>query len=63
MILTWEAESLENQLKSGRTKPLVIECARAGHANKTFVVKAVGLPEVTAGSLFQEIIGNLLARE
>lgn len=63
MILTWEAENLENQLKSGRTKPLVIECSRAGHTNQTFVVKAVGLPEVTQGSLFQEIFGNLLARE
>lgn len=63
MILTWEAENLENQLQGGRTKPLVVECSRAGHANKMLVVKAMGLPEVTQQSLFQEAFGNLLARE
>jgi len=66
VLETWEAESLERVLEEGRTKPLVLSCARAtGPAtrNGRFVVKAVGLPEITERHLAYEVIGNLIARE
>lgn len=67
MLTIWEAERLDKVLTGGRTHPLVIECS-LNHSEQrynyqTFVVKAVGLPEVTEASLFREVFGNMLARE
>jgi hypothetical protein len=79
MLHTWEAERLEGVLLSGRTKPLIVECAKFEPAAQTeteaedpsaptlerrlMVIKALGLPEVTECGLFNEVFGNLLARE
>lgn len=68
MLDTWFATRYEAVLKSGRTKPLVLNCHRKTEdstlpESKRFVVKCMGLPEVTERSLFCEAIGNLLARE
>ncbi|NOT63914.1 MAG: hypothetical protein HOP19_27185 [Acidobacteria bacterium] len=63
----WEARRLHKVMTAGRTHPLVLECMHSnddGHSHfQTMVVKAVGLPEVTGKSLFNEFFGNLLARE
>jgi hypothetical protein len=79
MLHTWEAERLEGVLTSGRTKPLIVECVKFAPAaqiesededpsattveRRLMVIKASGLPEVTEGTLFNEVFGNLLARE
>jgi hypothetical protein len=77
VLYTWNAERLEHVLTSGRTRPLVISCARVTPAaideaeelledssdHKRFVVKALGHPEITEQNLFSELFGNLLARE
>ncbi len=75
MLELWEAERLETVLTSGRTQPLVLECVGPSPAGlislqfetsttrRLFVVKALGLPEITPPSLFRELFGNLLARE
>jgi hypothetical protein len=79
VIETWRAERLRGVLEGSRTRPLVVACVRHATApgiggeatvhpeegvdRRTFVVKALGLPEVTPGSLFRELYGNLLARE
>jgi hypothetical protein len=55
---------------SGRTRPLVLFCAPASppttepedEAARSLLVKAVGLPEITGQALFNEAVGNLLAR-
>lgn len=61
---TWEAECLDDILRGGRTRPLVLTCSRANDiANEQFVVKACGMPEVTPTSLVNEVFGNMLARE
>lgn len=65
---TWEAERLDTVLNGGRTKPIVAECSRADVAprdeipTERFVVKGIGNPEVYPFSLFNEVVGNLLAR-
>ena len=69
MLKSWVARRLERPM-SGRTSPLVLFCAPAGptttdpedEASRSLLVKAVGLPEVTAHALFNEAVGNLLAR-
>jgi hypothetical protein len=63
----WEARRLDKVMASGRTHPLVLECEwKEGREPSRFqimVVKAVGLPEVTEKSLFNELFGNMLANE
>lgn len=66
MIDTWEALRFDRTIGTGRTRPLVIECARGGgdgHERLSLVVKARSLPEVTESGMFCEIVGNLLARD
>lgn len=75
MIETWEAQRFEKVLDVGRTRPLVLDCARYSPASsdqessesppdhRLMVVKSLGHPEVTDTSLFCEVFGNLLARE
>lgn len=77
MLDTWNAERLEHVLEKGRTRPMVVRCTKVPSATaddpeapfddtperKSFVVKALGHPEVTEKNLFSEIFGNLLARE
>jgi hypothetical protein len=65
---TWFAARVEKVLKSGRTKPLVLNCLRKTEESSIaehgqFVVKCLGLPEVTERSSFCKVVGNLLARE
>jgi hypothetical protein len=72
MLELWQAERFEKVLTS---QPLVLECVGPSPADlvslqfenntkrRLFVVKAIGLPEVTQESLFRELFGNLLARE
>ena len=69
MLKSWVARRLE-RVMSGRTRPLVVFCTPSeptatepdDDAAQSFLVKATGLPEVTPASLFNEAIGNLLAR-
>jgi hypothetical protein len=66
VIETWEALRFDRTIGTGRTKPLVIECARGvrdDHERRSLVVKARSLPEVTESGMFCELIGNLLARD
>lgn len=68
MIETWDAVRLDKLIRTGRTRPLIIECVRHGDSGqkaerRSMVVKAFKLPEVTLSGLFCEIIGNLLARD
>lgn len=68
MLETWDAIRFERVNHSGRTKPLIIECAKvnpftARYERREFLVKALGLPEVLEQSLFCELVGNWLARE
>ncbi len=71
MLETWQAKRFDHVMPSGRTKPLVIACSKESSNLESdelpvtglFVVKALGLPEITDQSLFNEIFGNLLARE
>jgi len=66
----WEAERLDNVFGDGRTKPFVAECSLVDVAEispsdpetERFVVKSLGNPHVTEFSLFNEVVGNLLAR-
>ena len=65
---TWETEQILDVAKSGRTKPLIVRCSRRdAESNRLdhleFVVKGLGLPEVTTTSLFAELFGSVLARE
>ncbi len=67
MLESWDAVRLERINAQGRTKPLIIECvgpdgATATSPRREFLVKALGLPEIRAQSLFCEITGNWLAR-
>ena len=67
----WNAERLDGVLTGGRTSPLIVDCSPTSadssllplSGRKSFVVKAIGLPEVTQRGLFCEAFGNLLARE
>jgi hypothetical protein len=65
LLDTWNAVRLERILENGRTHPLIVECRRtvdAAEERGSFVLKALGLPEVTEHSLFCEAFGNQLAR-
>lgn len=60
MLELWEAERVIDKMGSGRTGPLLVNCARLtgdGIASQNFVVKAIGLPEITQYYLFNEAIG------
>ena len=68
MLSLWEPEQILDVAKSGRTHPLILRCAcrdsESGHRERLeFVVKGLGLPEVTKESLFAELFGCVLARE
>ncbi len=77
MLETLEAQRLERVISAGRTRPLVVECSRSaspindedpdasnGPENRVLhVVKGFDLPEITNLGLFNEVFGNLLARE
>lgn len=61
----WDAVRFEHAMPRGRTKPLLIECARqvGGREERArFVVKALGLPGIQAGALCHEFLGCRLAR-
>jgi hypothetical protein len=67
LIETWEAESLEEVMTMGRTRPIVLNCERLNAdgdviRQRPFVVKCMGLPEVIVSSLFREIVGNYIAQ-
>jgi hypothetical protein len=75
LLETWEAQRLERIIRSGRTRPLVIECSRSEPVGdeeipiskdmaegRLCVVKGFNLPEITNFGLFSEVFGNLLAR-
>lgn len=66
MLETYEATRFVKVLESGRTRPVLLECELAddnGVSVRSFVVKAVGLPEVEDYGLFAETLGYLLAAE
>lgn len=71
VLETWEAERIDTVLEGGRTKPIVAECSRddvlAAEEDELmtqrFVIKGIGNPEVHPSSLFNEVVGNLIARE
>jgi hypothetical protein len=66
LLEVWEARRLERVLKSGRTKPVVLECVLENpqeSAVRLMVVKAMGPAEVTETGLMCELFGGLLARE
>ena len=61
----WEARRLDKIQDAGRTHPLIIECASTQTGNsqrRSFIVKALALPEIKETSLGFEIVGNMLAR-
>lgn len=61
----WEPLALE-EVKHGRTGPLVLTCARdqdPAPVPAQFLVKALGLNEITVASLRNEVLGGLLARK
>ncbi len=62
----WHALRLESIIDQGRTHPLIIDCECETVQNaerRSFLVKALGLPEVHQSSLYNEIFGNLIARK
>lgn len=63
MLQTWNALRVEHVKQSGRTRPLIIECAGDDGERQTLIVKARGLPEVDNLGLYCELSGNLMARE
>lgn len=70
MLESWEAERLDTVFGDGRTKPFVAECNLVDIAatssstpdTERFVVKTLGNPQVNDFSLYNEVVGNLLAR-
>ena len=62
----WEARRIDKILDAGRTHPLVVECVGPQPENtirRSFIVKALALPEIKEASLGFELMGNLLARQ
>src|SRR5260221_6239701 len=60
----WQARRLENVLRGGRTRPLLIDCERTVSSQTErdrFVVKVIGLPEVQDFTLCHEFIGATIA--
>jgi hypothetical protein len=69
MLKSWLARRYEDGSREGRTRPLFLRCALVTDSNdgsssdsETFVVKGIGLPEITPQCLFNEAVGNLIAR-
>ena|SRR5205823_316037 len=63
---TWTADMYLGRAPSGRSRALRLSCYRDSEENDSraeFFVKAIGLPEITEQHLFNEAVGNLLARE
>ena len=63
--LVWEAVRFEQAMPTGRTRPLLLECAHVDGITERrgrFVVKAIGLPEVFDFTLCHELLGCRLAR-
>jgi len=61
----WRAVRLERVMAAGRTRPLLLECARGSGARQErwrFVIKAIGLPEVQQFTLAHEFLGSRLAQ-
>ena len=61
----WEARRLDRIQDAGRTYPLIVECVGPQPATtqrRSFIVKALALPEIKESSLGFELVGNLLAR-
>ncbi len=61
----WEARRIDKILDAGRTHPLLVECVGPlpeATGRRSFIVKALALPEIKDTSLGFEIVGNLLAR-
>ncbi|SRR5216683_279427 len=69
VLETWEAERVDRVLEGGRTMPIVAECIQVESIDnlkfnaetERFVVKGIGNPHVEEFSLFNEVVGNLLA--
>jgi hypothetical protein len=63
---TWIADTYLGRAPSGRSRVLRLSCYRESEEadnRAEFFVKAIGLPEITEQHLFNEAVGNLLARE
>jgi hypothetical protein len=63
---TWIADTYLGRAPSGRSRVLRLSCYRDSEESDSraeFFVKAIGLPEITEQHLFNEAVGNLLARE
>lgn len=63
---TWTADMYLGRAPSGRSRVLRLSCYRDSDENESraeFFVKAIGLPEITEQHLFNEAVGNLIARE
>lgn len=66
MLIKCDALRIESISSIGRTNPLVIECEYSEEnipIRKNFLVKAIGLPEITQSALYYELLGNLIAIE
>jgi hypothetical protein len=66
LLPKYEALRFIEILKTGRTRPLIIECDPLDSnesKRKIFVVKAFNLPEVDSFGLYCEAIGSLFAQE
>lgn len=67
VLQTWTADRFDGFREGGRTSPMNLGAHRqepnAPYQRSDFVVKALGLPEITQRSLFAEVFGNVLARE
>lgn len=66
MLIKCDPLRIDGISSTGRTKPLFIECEYSEEnlpVRKIFLVKALGLPEITLSALYCELLGNLLARE
>jgi hypothetical protein len=62
-IQTFEAYQLNRELPSGRTKPCVVTCSRAGHENVEFVVKLRKAVNFNETGLTCELVSALLAKK
>ena len=66
MLQICEASRFVDFLRSGRTRPLVLECECSETdtpIRESFVVKAHDLPEISDLGLYRELLGSLLASE
>lgn len=62
---TWVPIRFEAVQATGKTKPLLLDCARLvgnGESRRRLLVKAVGMPHVTDGAVCNEWLGGQIAR-